>query len=282
VMGHETCGTVVSAGPDAGPLDAERTYVVYPWIGCGTCDSCAEGRENYCGAPRYIGIHVDGGYATHVRVPHPRYLFDIGGMDPRDAAPLACSGLTVYAAIGKLQADPARDPVVIIGAGGLGLMCLGILTALGGKPAVVVEIDPAKREAARIAGAGAAIDPTDPDALAQITAAVGRAPMSVIDFVGAEATAKLGFDVLGKGGQIVMVGLFGGGAPWDLPMIPIKCATITGSYVGSLTEFAALMELARKGRIPKIPIRDFALDGANAALHDLEGGQIVGRAILVP
>lgn len=282
VMGHECCGQVVGTGPDATPLDTGKTYVVYPWIGCGTCAACHEGRENYCPAPRYLGIHTDGGYATHLRVPHPRYLFDIGQIDPRDAAPLACSGLTVYSAIRKMQASPTQRAVVIIGAGGLGLMCIGVLKALGGLPPVVVDIDPAKRAAALDAGACAAIDPATPDAIAAVTAALGGNPMTVFDFVGAEPTAKLGFDLLAKGGQYIIAGLFGGGAPWDLPMIPIKCATITGSYVGSLTDFAELMELARRGAIPKIPIQAFALDRANAALDDLEQGRVVGRAVLVP
>lgn len=282
VMGHECCGRVVHTGPDVGALDTDKTYVVYPWIGCGTCDLCHEGRENYCAAPRYLGIHTDGGYATHLRVPHPRYLFETGPIDPRDAAPLACSGLTVYSAIRKMQADPTAQSVVIIGAGGLGLMCIGVLKALGGRPPLVVDIDPTKRAAAIEAGACAAIDPAMPDAEADIIAALGKRPMTVFDFVGAEPTAKLGFDLLGKGGQIIIAGLFGGGAPWDLPMIPIKCATITGSYVGSLTDFRELMELARQGAIPKVPIQEFPLDRANAVLQDLEEGRVIGRALLIP
>lgn len=282
VMGHECCGSVVHTGPEAGPAEANKTYVVYPWIGCGTCDLCLEGRENYCATPRYLGIHTDGGYATHLRVPHPRYLFDIGPIDPRDAAPLACSGLTVYSAIRKMQVKPTSEAVVIIGTGGLGLMCIGVLKALGGLPPVVVDIDAAKRAAAMEAGACAAIDPAGVDAEAEVVAALGKRPMTVFDFVGAEPTAKFAFDLLGKGGQIIIAGLFGGGAPWDLPMIPIKCVTITGSYVGSLTDFSELMELARQGSIPKIPIQEFPLDQANAVLNDLEKGKIVGRAVLVP
>jgi propanol-preferring alcohol dehydrogenase len=146
---------------------------------------------------------------------------------------------------------------------------------------VAVDIDPAKREAALVAGAGAAIDPAAPDAIAAIAAACGGAPVSVIDFVGAETTAKLGFDAMGKGGTLVTVGLFGGAAPWSLPLITLKSAHIVGVYVGSLTDFAALMDLARGGAITPIPTRDFPLSQADTVLDRLHHGEIVGRAILV-
>ena len=53
-----------------------RRVAVYPWIGCGTCAACRAGEENLCSAHRHLGIAADGGFATHVLVPHPRYLLD--------------------------------------------------------------------------------------------------------------------------------------------------------------------------------------------------------------
>lgn len=282
VMGHETVGRIVAAGPEAGTLDASRNYVVYPWCGCGNCDLCKAGEEQLCLTPRFLGIHKDGGYATQIRVPHPRYLFDIGDLDPQFAAPLACSGLTTYAAIKKIRDTVADHHPVVIGAGGLGLMCLQLLAALGSKPAVVVEIDPAKREAAMKAGAHATVDPKAEDAIARIHAACGGAPHAAIDFVGAESTAELGFNCLAKAGTLVTVGLFGGAAPWALPLIALRSAVIRGSYTGSPTEFAELMELARKGAIRPIPTRKYPLAEAEDVLNMLEQGKVIGRAILDP
>ena len=59
------------------------SVAVYPWIGCGKCAACARGEENICAAPRHLGIQVDGGYATHVLVPHPRYLIDYAPLSRR-------------------------------------------------------------------------------------------------------------------------------------------------------------------------------------------------------
>ena len=62
-----------------------KRYAAYPWIGCGKCGLCARGDEHMCNAPRALGITVDGGYATHVLVPHPRYLLDVEGIAPEIA-----------------------------------------------------------------------------------------------------------------------------------------------------------------------------------------------------
>jgi propanol-preferring alcohol dehydrogenase len=282
VPGHEPAGRVLACGPDAPELDMDETYVIYPWQGCGTCDECSHGQENFCPTPRFLGMHADGAYATQMLVPNARYLFPIGKLAPELAAPLACSGLTAYGALKKVEESLTRLPVVIIGAGGLGLMAVNLVKAMGGLPPVVVDLDGAKREAAIKAGAAAAFDPQMPDAAEQIVAAVGGQPASVIDFVGGEKTTALGFNLLRKGGSLVIVGLYGGAAPWSLPTIPVKSARILGSYMGSLGEFGELMDLALNGKLSMLPTVTYPLDEVNEAFHELEAGTIVGRAVLTP
>ena len=79
---------------------------------------------------RSLGVFTNGGYADFMMVPHPRYLFDIGDLPPERAAPLACSGVTTFGALKKIP-TLASEPTVIIGAGGLGLMCLALHKAMG-------------------------------------------------------------------------------------------------------------------------------------------------------
>jgi D-arabinose 1-dehydrogenase-like Zn-dependent alcohol dehydrogenase len=285
-MGHETVGEVLALGPEAakqnqGGIKLGDTVLVYPWIGCGACEVCLAGDENMCAKPRSLGVYCDGGYADHMTVPHPRYLLDLKGLDPVTAAPYACSGVTTYSALKKVEADFGR-PIVIFGAGGLGLMALSLLTAMGGKGAIVVDIDPRKREAAEKAGALATVDGAAPDALAQLAAKANGPIKAVIDLVGNAQTAQLGFDCLTKGGKLIMVGLFGGGAPWALPLIPIKAITIQGSYVGNLRETKELLDLVRAKNIAPIPVTPLPFAKANQALVDLQQGRLVGRAVLTP
>jgi alcohol dehydrogenase/propanol-preferring alcohol dehydrogenase len=284
-MGHETVGEVLAFGPDAktvaGNLKIGDVALVYPWIGCGKCEVCLAGDENMCLKPASLGVYCDGGYADHMTVPHPKYLLNLKGLDPVTAAPYACSGVTTYSALKKVEAD-FKTPIVIIGAGGLGLMALSLLKAMGGKGAIVVDIDARKREAAEKAGALATVDGSAPDALEQLAQKAGGPIRAVIDLVGNAKTTQLGFDCLSKGGKLVIVGLFGGGATWALPLIPIKALTIQGSYVGNLRETQELLDLVRAKKIAPIPVTPMPLAKANEALVDLQKGRLVGRAVLTP
>ena len=256
--------------------------LAYPWLGCGKCKTCVGGDENMCIVkPNALGVYCDGGYADHMTVPHPKYLLDLKGLDPVTAAPYACSGVTTYSALKKVE-SAFDTPIVIFGAGGLGLMALSLLKAMGGKGAIVVDIDTKKREAAEKSGALATVDGGAADALEQLTKKAGEPIRAVIDLVGNAKTTQLGFDCLTKGGKLVIVGLFGGGAPWALPLIPIKAITIQGSYVGNLRETQELLDLVRAKKIAAIPVTPMPLGKANEALANLKEGRRIGRAILTP
>lgn len=282
-MGHETAGEVIAAGPDAKDARIGQRVVVYPWLGCGRCKVCARGQENLCLAGKALGVFAPGGYSDHIVVPHPRYLVDIGDMAPEQAAPCACSGLTMYSAIGKIDPAVLKDEhVVVFGAGGLGLMAVGLLKALGNKGAIVIEPDAAKRAAALQAGAAAAIDSAASDVMQQAKAAAGGAVWAALDCVGTEQTVNSAMAMLTKGGQLVQVGLFGGKVEISTPLMPIRALSYQGSYVGNLGQLRALIDLAKAGKLPPLPIETRPLDQAEAALQDLEAGKVVGRVMLRP
>jgi D-arabinose 1-dehydrogenase-like Zn-dependent alcohol dehydrogenase len=281
-MGHENVGTVVAAGPDAQGARIGAVCLAHPWIGCGECAVCRRGDEQLCRTARNLGVFSDGGYADHMLVPHPRYLFDIGDLPAARAAPLACSGITTYGALKKLGTVLKEEPIVIIGAGGLGLMGLALHKMMGGKAAIVVDIDPVKREAATKGGAFATVDSGAADAVGQITALTGGGAWGVVDLVGSSATVKLGCDSLTKGGKLVVVGLFGGDVTVPTPYFPLRAMTIQGSYVGSLPEMKELLDLVRAHGLPPVPLRTRPLEEVNATLNDMRAGKIVGRVVLTP
>src|SRR5260221_10432042 len=144
-LGHEIAGEVVAFGPKARGVKKGQKRLVYPWIGCGTCAVCKDGDENFCLSPRYLGIQRAGGYSDHVVVPHPRYLLDLGRLTPAEAAPFACSGITAYGALKCVgEAVLTEQPILIIGAGGLGLMSLALRKAMGGFGAGLADSSPQK------------------------------------------------------------------------------------------------------------------------------------------
>ena len=89
-MGHEPLGTVEALGPDAEGVAVGESYIVYPWIGCGSCPHCDKGDDLMCAAPRVIGTRVDGGYADYVIVPDVKYLIDYADV-PQDLALVSAS-----------------------------------------------------------------------------------------------------------------------------------------------------------------------------------------------
>ena len=281
-MGHENVGEVVAVGPDTHGAAVGSVCLVNPWMGCGECMVCRRGDENLCLKPRNIGVFSQGGYSTHLLVQHPRHLFDIGSLTPEQAAPLACSGVTAYSALRKVQHNLAEQALVIIGAGGVGLMGVALARKMGAADVIVVDLDAAKREAALKAGANAAIDGGALDVVAQIQRATGGGAWSVIDFVGSSSTVNTAIGSIVKGGTVVVVGLFGGDFTLPTPYLPLRAMTLRGSYVGSHSEMAELLELVNRTGVPAVPIRTRPLAEVGAALDDLRAGRIVGRVVLKP
>lgn len=280
-LGHEVLGEVVALGPDAKGVKLGQTMLVHPWLGCGECSACKAEQENHCPTMRSIGIFRDGGYATHCMVPNPKYLVDIGDVDPSIATPYSCSGVTVYSALKK--AMPVRDDewLAIMGAGGLGLSAVAIAKAMGVKNVISVDIDDDKLKAAKEMGASAVLNTkTAGNAVAELQKLAGGELRAVVDTVGGEATSGLGIAAVRKGGRYVIVGLYGGQMTISLPTIPMRALSIMGSYVGSLGELKELMELVKTGKVKPIPIETRPIDAAYQTLQDLKAGKIVGRVVL--
>ncbi len=280
VLGHEIFGEVLAVGADADNVQIGDRRVVYPWIGCGECAACNRGEEQLCTPGRALGVVVPGGFADHVLVPHSRYLFDKGDVADSLAATYACSGLTAYSALkkaGDLQAD---DAVVIIGAGGVGMMAIQLALSVMNTDPIVVDIDEGKLQAARDLGVSRTFNSSDPQTAKELRKATGGA-CAVMDFVGAEATVNYALGCLRKGGRLVIVGLYGGALNIPIPFIPMNARIIQGSYVGTLEDMAELMELVRAGKIAPIAIHERPFSEANAALADLKAATVQGRQVLI-
>ena len=280
--GHEITGTVQEMGPDSQGVSKGDLVLVYPWVGCGSCPGCSAGNENLCDTPKSIGVFCDGGYAQKVMVPHPRYLVSIDGMNPEEATSLACSGLTAYTAVKKANVNSPRY-IVIIGAGGLGLMGVQVAKAVTGAKIICVDLDDKKLDVAKSKGADYVFNSKESETAEKIIKTCGGlGAESVIDFVNAPPTAKMGLSVLRKRGNLVLVGLFGGSLDISLVTIPLKSITIQGAYTGNFEDMKELVELAKKGSISPIISKRYSLDDANIALNDLKDRKILGRAVINP
>ncbi len=281
-LGHEIVGEVVAVGPVASGAAVGDRRVVYPWIGCNACAICASGDEHLCPASRALGVGRPGGYADHVLVPDGRYLFEYGDVPAALAGTYACSGITAYSALAKTRSLVTGRQLLIIGAGGVGMAGLALARETLDTEIWVADIDEAKLDAAKQAGADHVVKSSDPGAVKEVMAGTGGGAAAAVDFVGAESSSGFGWNTLARGGKLVIVGLFGGSFAVPLPFFPIKAVTVQGSYVGSLAEMGELMALARDGRIPPIPVETRSMDETTATLEDLREGRIVGRVAVTP
>jgi D-arabinose 1-dehydrogenase-like Zn-dependent alcohol dehydrogenase len=293
-LGHEIAGTIERAGPDAAGAVANigepaasiapgRAVAVFPWIGCGKCAACLRGEENICAAPRHLGIQADGGYASHVVIPHPRYLLDHAPFSAAFAGALMCSGLTAYAALKRLAANSAhaaQGPALLVGMGGVGMMGLAIARNMFSHAPIVADIDPAKREAALAAGAAAAFDPADAGARKAIMASTGGGVLMACDVVGSDRSLAFATGALAKGGKVLVTGLFGGTFTMPVAMFGLKAMAIEGIQTGTLEEARELLTLARGWKLAPPPITERPMAEAQAALDDLRAGRVVGRVVL--
>jgi propanol-preferring alcohol dehydrogenase len=279
-IGHEILGVVAKLGPDADGVAVGDRRIVYPWVGCGTCRRCRAGEDNLCVAQRSLGVMQDGGFASHVVVPHSRYLVDPGDVDPAVAATFGCSGITVLNAIRKVMPLEPSDPIVLVGAGGLGLAAIAMLRAMGHEAIISVDLSAEKRAAALAGGATAVVDGGATDVSAAIVAAAGGQVLAAIDFVNGSATARAVHDALAKGGRMVQVGVFGGELNISLIGLIFRSTSIMGSVTGSVGDLREVARLAREGRLAAIPVTLMAKDKANEALMRLRDGRVTGRIVL--
>jgi D-arabinose 1-dehydrogenase-like Zn-dependent alcohol dehydrogenase len=279
-MGHEPFGVIEALGPRARGVRVGQKRLVFPWIGCGTCPVCRGEHDNYCMQPRFAGVMKAGAYATHLLVPHPKYLVEASGVDEAFAATLACSGLTAYSAIAKLPALNARDWVAVVGCGGLGLAALSILKAKGIRRVIACDVDEAKLAAARKLGAKLTLDTRGPDAAQRLQQLAGGYLAAAIDFVGMPATHALAYPALRKGGRYILCGLFGGEITLPMPPIAQRAVAVMGSYVGNLKELKEVVALAKKKRLKATPVATRPADEVNAVLEELKAGHVLGRVVL--
>jgi D-arabinose 1-dehydrogenase-like Zn-dependent alcohol dehydrogenase len=279
ILGHEIAGIVEELGPDATGVKVGDRRAIYAWGGCGICGQCRAGEENLCAKPRNLSIHADGGFSNYVLVDHPRYLVEYEPLSAPFAAILGCSGLTAFSALKKAAPVDPEHPLLIIGAGGLGLAAISLCHALCGAGPIVADVDATKRQSALEAGALSVVDPSDPDARKSLLAETGGI-FSAIDFVGSEKSAGFGLSVLRKGGRMFVVGLFGGSIGVPLATLPMRAISIVGVFTGTLPEFQELMALAREGKVKPAPIEMRALETAQQSLDDLRAGRIRGRVVL--
>jgi D-arabinose 1-dehydrogenase-like Zn-dependent alcohol dehydrogenase len=279
-LGHEIAGVVEDVGPELPKSLVGTKKAVFPWIGCGQCRDCDKGDENLCVKQRFLGVTVDGGFASHVMVPDSKYLLDYDPLSVNVAATLMCSGVTAYGALKRLVDRPRQRNLLLIGLGGVGMMGLSLAQAMFNQKIAVVDVSPAARATALANGASVAYDPAEGDIVKRIVKETQGGFDCIVDFVGSDKSLAFAVSVVARGGKIVVSGLIGGN--FSLPTVQwvYKRMTIEGFMVGTLAETHELMALARSGKIKPTPLREEPMSDVQKWIDELRAGKVVGRVVL--
>ncbi|HET9094482.1 MAG TPA: alcohol dehydrogenase AdhP [Solirubrobacteraceae bacterium] len=279
VPGHEGIGIVVELGSAVTEVSlGER--VAMPWLGyaCGICDFCVSGRETLCEAQQNMGYTIDGGFAEYA-VAHARYVVRVpDGLNPIDAAPLTCAGVTAYKAVRVAGTRPS-DLVAVFGIGGLGHLAVQY-ALIAGASVVAVDLIDEKLQLARLLGAEHSVNAAHEDPVAAIQL-LGGADQAIVLAVSPQAFEQA-FRSLRRGGTLVCVGLPAQNE-MRLPIFETVLGgiTVVGSIVGTRADLREVFELHRSGRT-RVTSECVPLSEVNEAIADVEAGRVQARVVLVP
>jgi propanol-preferring alcohol dehydrogenase len=276
IPGHEGVGIVESLGDGVTEV-AVGDRVALPWLGvaCGACDYCNTGWETLCEQQLNTGYFIDGGYAEYAKA-SAKYVARVPeGVDPLDAAPLTCAGVTTYKAVKVSGARPA-SLVAVFGIGGLGHLALQYAKIFGAS-VVAVDVVDEKLELARELGADYTVNALTQDPV-QAIKDLGGADAAISVAVAPKAFEQA-YGSLRRGGKLVFVAL-----PAEnhvkLPIFEtvLNGITIIGSIVGTRADLAEVFKLHALGRT-RVIRETRRLDEVNECFEEVEKGHVKARLV---
>lgn len=281
-LGHEIVGRIEATGDGVAAERVGERVIVYYYVGCGRCEHCRVGNEQLCVSLRaQYGFVSDGGYAEYVVVPArncvplPDHVADV------DAAPIGC-GVTTAVHAATLAGLAAGEWAVVYGVGGVGLGLVQLAAARGAR-VIAVSRSTAKLERAHAFGAEHVVDATAGPVRAQLRALTGgRGADVVFECVGTGETMKEASAALGRRGRLVFIGYSADSFTVHPIQLVVFEQRVLGSVGATLGDLYDAVDLVARGVVRTVVDRTLPLGEFQTALDALEGGELVGRAVLVP
>jgi propanol-preferring alcohol dehydrogenase len=277
--GHEGVGIVEQVGPGVTEVVlGER--VAIPWLGyaCGTCEYCVSGWETLCLEQKNMGYSLDGSFADYVKA-YGRYVVKVPrGVDPVDAAPLTCAGVTTYKAI-KVAGTRPSDFVAVFGVGGLGHLAIQYAAIAGGR-VIAVDLVDEKLELARELGAEFTVNASEQDP-AEFIKELGGADQAIALAV-SPTSFEQAYRSLRRGGTLVFVALPAENHI-ELPIFEtvLNGITVVGSIVGTRVDLREVFELHAAGKT-RVIRETRSIGEVNEAIADVEAGRVPARIVFTP
>ncbi|KKY33253.1 putative alcohol dehydrogenase [Diaporthe ampelina] len=275
IPGHEVIGDIVAVGEGVTRVkDGER--VGGPWHGGhdGTCRSCQRGIFQTCGNEEINGVTMDGGYAEYVLLRAEAAVRIPPNVDPAEAAPLLCAGVTTFNAMRRMGVIQG-DLVAVQGLGGLGHLAVQFASKMGYE-VVAISSGGDKRDFATQLGAHHYIDTSKEDPVKALTK-LGGAAMICSTAPHAKAVSPLVGGLAPQGKLIMLAPL--GPVEFDTTIMVTKAASVHGWPSGHALDCEETISFAGTHGV-KCLIEKFPLDRVQEAFEHMTSGKVRFRAVL--
>jgi 2-desacetyl-2-hydroxyethyl bacteriochlorophyllide A dehydrogenase len=245
VMGHELAVEVVDAEPESG-FAAGQLCVVNPYLSCGQCVACRQGKPNCCVNIAVLGVHRDGGMTRLLSLP-PQNLIPAEGLTADQCAMVEFLAIGAHAV--RRGAVSPRDRVLVIGAGPIGLG-VGLFASLSGGAVTMMDRDPARLTVASVLFACTPSIVAGGDASEAIAALTDGEGFDVVfDATGSRQSIEAAFAYVASGGRYVLVSIVKGDITFTDAEFHRKELTLLGSRNATLEDFTRVMSAIRAGSV---------------------------------
>lgn len=246
VMGHEISGTVEEA-PEGSALQPGDVVYVMPYLSCGNCVACRQGKTNCCVNIQVLGVHRDGAFTEYLSVPAP-FVHKAEGVSLDQAAMVEFLSIGAHG-VRRADVQPGQR-VLVVGTGPIGMAALlfaqlrgGIVTALDTR---MERVEFCKQHLG--AASGVLIGPNDAQELSALTQ--GEFYDVVLDATGNARAMERGFQFVAHGGKYVMVSVVRDNITFSDPEFHKREATLLGSRNATMEDFETVLTAMRAGLIP--------------------------------
>ena len=243
VPGHEVAAEVVEGG---GELAAGTAVTISPYTSCGVCSSCRRGRPNACQFNETMGVQRDGAMTEYISVPREKlYPAKLSLKELCLVEPLTVGFHA--AARGRVMAD---DSVAVFGCGGVGLGAIASAVFRGAET-IAIDMDDAKLEIARKAGAKHLIHAKNEDLHERLQAITGgQGPDVMIEAVGLPQTFRAGVEEVAFTGRVVYIGYAKEQVAYETRLFVQKELDILGSRNALPEDFREVIRMLEAGWFP--------------------------------
>jgi 2-desacetyl-2-hydroxyethyl bacteriochlorophyllide A dehydrogenase len=264
IVGHEFSGTVLEAPPGSA-LKAGETVVVNPYIACGSCIACRNGKPNCCMKIAVLGVHRDGGMCERISIPE-RNVYPAGKLTVDQAA--SCEFLAIGAhAVARSQIKSGMRALVI-GAGPIGLGA-ALFAGIAGGDITVLDRDPERLAFAVENGIAARSIAADDRVFESVATATGGEGYDIVfDATGNKASMEGAFRHVSHGGTLVLISVVTENITFSDPEFHKREMTVMGSRNATRADFERVIAAIESGRVPlpKLLTHRTSLAGAIADL----------------